>query len=404
MSKKNFYITTSIVYTNAPPHVGFALELVQADVIARYHRSLGENVWFLTGTDEHGAKIVKAAEKAGKDVVSFTDEISSKFKELTKVLNISNDDFIRTTDQKRHWPTVERVWKQLLDQGDIYKSKYKGLYCVGCEAFIKEKDLVDGNCPIHKQKPEEIEEENYFFKLSKYADKIKEILEKDELKITPQSRKNEILSFINQGVEDISCSRSKENLKWGIPVPGDENQIIYIWLEALANYLSALESLGKEEFWPADIHCIGKDIFRFHVLLWPAMLLALGKELPKNVFVHGYITSNGEKMSKSLGNVIDPVELVKKYGLDPVRYFLLREFSSTEDGDFTYEKFEERYNADLAKGLGNLVDILTTLAKISNFQFPIFNQFSNPNFQRELNKTQKKYKESLNEFKFNEAL
>jgi len=397
MSKNNFYITTSIAYTNASPHIGFALELIQADVIARYHRSLGENVWFLTGTDEHGKKIVKAADKAGKDVVDFTNDISTKFNELTKVLNISNDDFIRTTDSKRHWPTVEKIWKQLLEQGDIYKHKYKGLYCVGCEAFVKEKDLIDGNCPNHQQKPEEIEEENYFFKLSKYSDKVKELIEKDEIKIIPENRKNEILSFINQGVEDISCSRSKENLKWGIPVPGDEDQIVYIWFEALTNYLSALESSGKEEFWPADMHCIGKDIFRFHVLLWPAILLAIKKELPKNIFVHGYITSNGEKMSKSLGNVIDPFELVKKYGLDPVRYFLLREFSSTEDGDFTYEKFEERYNSDLANGLGNLISRVLKLLETVKVE-------NGSNLSSNIEKTKENYKKAVLDLKFNEAL
>jgi methionyl-tRNA synthetase len=397
MLDKNFYITTSIAYTNAPPHVGFALELVQADVVARYHRSLSESVFFLTGTDEHGIKIVKAAERAGKDVVDFTNDISSKFKDLTKILNISNDDFIRTTDKKRHWPTVEKIWKKLLDQGDVYKKKYKGLYCVGCEAFVKEKDLVDGMCPNHKQKPEAVEEENYFFKLSKYADIIKKIIEKDEIKIIPQSRKNEIINFIDQGIEDLSCSRSKENLKWGIPVPGDENQIVYIWFEALINYVSALESSNKENFWPADIHCIGKDIFRFHVLLWPAILLALDKELPKAIFVHGYITSEGEKMSKSLGNVIDPFELVNKYGLDPVRYFLLREFSSTEDGDFTYEKFEERYNTDLANGLGNLVSRVFKLLETIKIEDGLF-------LDSNIKRAKEDYDKSLSELKFNEAL
>jgi methionyl-tRNA synthetase len=367
MPEDKFYVTTSIAYTNAPPHVGYALELIQADVIARYQRLLGKNVFFLTGTDEHGEKIVKAAEKAGKGVEEFTDEISSKFKELTGALNISNDDFIRTTDEKRHWPTVQRIWNELIDKGDIYKKKYKGLYCVGCEAFVKEKDLVDGKCPNHQQAPETVEEENYFFKLSKYSDKIKEAIESDSIKIIPAGRKNEILSFIEQGIEDTSCSRSKENLKWGVPVPGDDSQIIYIWFEALVNYLSALESSGREGFWPADVHCIGKDIFRFHVFLWPAILLALGKKLPKTIFVHGYITSGGQKMSKSLGNVVNPFDLVQKYGPEPVRYFLLRELSPTEDGDFTFERFKERYNSDLASGLGNLLArVLALFGKLSS--------------------------------------
>jgi len=398
MKNKKFYITTSIAYTNALPHLGFALELAQADVLARYHRILGEDVFFLTGTDEHGKKVLEAAGKAGKSPEEFTDEISGKFRELTKTLNLSNDDFIRTTDKKRHWPNVEKIWIELIKTGDIYKKKYQGLYCVGCEAFVKEKDLIDGKCPIHLKEPELIEEENYFFKLSKYADKVKKAIETDKIKITPESRKNEIISFINQGIEDTSCSRSRENLKWGIPVPGDDSQIIYIWFEALINYLFP----GK--YWPADVHCVGKDIFRFHALLWLAMLIASKRPLPKNILVHGFINVAGQKMSKSLGNAIDPFELVKKYGTDPVRYFLLREILSTEDGDYTEEKFENRYNADLAKGLGNLVARVMKLAQIFNLQFSIYNKFSNSNFQITVNKTRKECGRFLNEFRFNEAL
>jgi len=383
--KKKFYITTSIAYTNAPPHIGFALELIQADVLARFHRLAGNDVFFLTGTDEHGAKIVKAAKVSGKTPKEFTDEISGKFENLTKILHLSNDDFIRTTDQKRHWPNVKEVWQKLKKNGDIYKKEYEGLYCVGCEAFVKEKDLVDGLCPFHQQKPEIIKEENYFFRLSKYAGQVKEKIEKNEIRIVPEGRKNEIINFINQGAEDVSCSRSKENLQWGVPVPGDDSQIIYIWFEALINYLF------PKKYWPADVHCVGKDIFRFHALWWPAMLLSLDLPLPKTIFVHGYITSNGQKMSKSLGNVVDPFELVKKYGADAVRYFLLREIPSTEDGDFTEEKFKERYNGDLAGGLGNLVARVVTLAKNSKTQNPI-------------SRSQNGYKKALEEFKFNEAL
>ncbi len=390
--KNKFYVTTSIAYTNAPPHIGFALELVQADVTARYHRLLGEDVFFLTGTDEHGQKVVKAAKNAGKSPAKFADEIAGKFKNLTKVLNLSNDDFIRTTDRKKHWPNVHKVWGELQKKGDIYKKKYRGLYCVGCEAFIKEKDLVDGLCPNHQQKPEIVEEENYFFKLSKYASQVQEKIASGELRIVPEGRKNEILSFISQGIEDVSCSRAKENLQWGVPVSQDNSQIIYIWFEALINYLY------PKKYWPADVHCIGKDIFRFHALLWPAMLLALGFKLPKTIFVHGYLTSGGQKMSKSLGNVIDPFELVKEYGADPVRYFLLREIPSTEDGDFTYNKFKERYNGDLASGLGNLVARLITLAKKAKIQTPA------GEIKQEIDKISSRYKEALNEFKFNEAL
>lgn len=407
MAKKKFYITTSIAYTNAPPHVGFALESIQADVIARYHHLLGEDVFFLTGTDEHGQKNVKAAEDAGKSTKDFVDEISEKFKELTKAINLSKDDFIRTTDRKRHWPSVKKVWLKIEENGDIYKKKYKGLYCVGCEAFIKEKDLIDGKCLIHQQKPEIIEEENYFFKLSNYAVRVKERIESGELKIIPETRKNEILSFISQNIEDISCSRSKENLKWGVPVPNDDTQIIYIWFEALINYISALgyDAAGSKfrRYWPADVHCVGKDIFRFHALLWPAMLLSLKLDLPKTIFVHGYITSGGQKMSKSLGNIIDPFELVRKYGTDSVRYFLLREIPPTEDGDFTYEKFEGRYNSDLASGLGNLVARVITMAKNSKSQIPKSKQILNPKFQI-INNTWQKYKQALENFKFNEAL
>ena len=325
--------------------MGYALEIIQADVFARYRRILGEEVFFLTGTDEHGAKVTKAAEKEGKSPKEFVDKISGEFRELKEVLNLSNDDFIRTTDEKRHWPIVKKVWQKLKENGDIYKKKYQGLYCVGCEAFITKKDLIDGKCKIHQKEPEIVEEENYFFRLSKYSKKIEEIIEKDEVKIIPEERKNEMLSFIGQGLEDVSFSRPRKDLKWGIPVPDDESQTIYVWADALINYISALGGFEKgefKEFWPPDIHFLGKDILRFHATIWLGMLLSLGLELPKNIFVHGFITSNGQKMSKSLGNVIDPFELVKKYGADAVRYFLLREIPPTEDGDFTYEKFEAK--------------------------------------------------------------
>jgi len=392
--KDKFYITTSIAYTNAPPHIGYALELVQADVIARYRRFLGDDVFFLTGTDEHGAKIVKAAQIAGKTPKDFTKEISGKFKDLTKALNISNDDFIRTTDQKKHWPKVKKVWLKLKENGDIYKKEYEGLYCMGCEAFVKEKDLVNGLCPLHQQKPEIIKEENYFFRLSKYADIVKEKIVSGKIKIIPESRKNEIISFINQGVEDVSCSRSSVNLRWGIPVPNDDSQTIYVWFEALVNYLF------PEKRWPADVHCIGKDIFRFHALWWPAMLLSLGLPLPGIIFVHGYITSSGQKISKSLGNVVDPFKLIEKYGVDALRYFLLREIPSTEDGDFTEEKFIGRYNADLASGLGNLVSRVIKLAPGVTTKLSL----TETKLSLVVKKVEKKYVDALDGFRFHEAL
>jgi len=401
--KKKFYIPTSIVYVNQKPHIGFALEVIQADVLARYHRLLGEEVLFLTGTDENGMKNVQAAKEAGKTPEDFTEEISKRVRDLTKILNLSNDDFIRTTDKRRHWPTVKKVWLKLKENGDIYKKKYKGLYCVGCEAFIKEKDLVDEKCPVHEKAPEIIEEENYFFRLSKYQKQLKKIIEAKMIKIIPETRKSELLSFINRGLEDTSCSRSREKLKWGIPVPEDDTQTVYVWLEALVNYLSAVDYAANgdkfKKFWPPDVHCIGKDIFiRFHGSLWPAILLSLRLPLPKTIFVHGFITVSGQKMSKSLGNVIDPFELVKKYDTDPVRYFLLREIPPTEDGDFTYQKFEGRYNSDLASGLGNLVARVLTMAK------KLKTTTQNLKLKKEIDNTWKKYKKALEEFKFNEAL
>jgi len=404
MAKKKFYITTAIDYVNAVPHIGHALEKIQADVIARYHRLLGEDVFFLGGTDEHGRKVAKAAEKANTQPQVFCDKISGQFRELAKVLNISNDDFICTTDQKKHWPTVKKAWLSLEKSGDIYKKKYKGLYCVGCEAFITKKDLVGGNCAIHQKEPEVVEEENYFFRLSKHSKDIQKALEKETIKIVPGTRKNEMLSFIKKGLEDISFSRPRKDLKWGIPVPSDNTQTIYVWADALVNYISALNYAENgpkfKKYWPADVHCIGKDIQKFHCLFWPGILLSLKLPLPKTIFVHGFISVDGQKMSKSIGNVIDPFELVKKYGTDPVRYFLLREIPSVEDGDFSYEKFEERYNSDLAKGLGNLVARVIKLAFTTSAKPGLVDK----KLDLAIKKARKNYQLSLAKFRFNDAL
>jgi len=328
-----------------------------------------------------------------------------KFYDLKNALNLTFDDFIRTTEE-RHIKGTKKLWQKC--QKDIYRKKYKGLYCVGCEEFYKEKELENGLCPEHETKPELIEEENYFFKLSKYQEKIKEIIETNKVKIIPETRKNEVLSFINQGLEDICVSRSAGRAhNWGIDVPGDPSQKIWVWLDALGNYITALGYTREDEnfkkFWQKNeniLHIIGKGVLRFHTVYWLGFLLAADLNLPRTIFVHGYLTSAGQKMSKSLGNVVDPFELVKKYGTDPVRYFLLREIPSTEDGDYTRQKFEGRYNADLAKGLGNLVARITTLGQSKNFESRVINK----EFKAEINKTWEDYKNSLDDFKFNEAL
>lgn len=352
------------MYTNAKPHIGFGFELVQADVLARYHRMMGDDVRFLTGTDEHGQKIDRTAKDAGKGTLAFVDEIAESVQHAARTLNISNDDFIRTTDSKRHWPAVEKIWRAMVAKGDLYKKSYEGLYCVGHEAFMKKSDLVDGMCPMHKTEPEKIQEENWFFKLTNYKKEVYRLIESGELRIVPETRKNEILNLV-EDAEDISFSRPRSMLTWGIPVPDDDTQTIYVWADALTNYISALgyatDAKEYQKYWPANVHLIGKDILRFHALYWPAMLLSAELPLPKEIYVHGFITVDGEKMSKSLGNVIDPIVLVEKYGADVVRYFLMREIPSGEDGDFSYKKLEDRYNGDLANGLGNLVQRVATL-------------------------------------------
>jgi methionyl-tRNA synthetase len=357
---KKVFISTSIPYVNAAPHLGHAMEFIQADVLARRHRLIGDEVFFLSGSDENSLKNVQSAEKAGVSVKDLVNENFQKFFQLKKILNLSIDEFIRTTEEK-HFKGAQKLWKAC--EKDIYKKNYSGLYCVGCEEFYKEEELEDGLCPEHKKKPELIEEENYFFRLSKYQDKLAEIIKKDEVKIIPETRKNEVLSFINSGLQDFCISRSSERARgWGIDVPDDPTQKMWVWFDALSNYINALgygsnDESKFNEFWQdneARLHVIGKGILRFHAVYWLAMLLSAGLSLPKTIFVHGYITVDGQKMSKSIGNIIDPIELVLKYGVDGVRYFLLREMPATGDGDFSYEKLEKRYNSDLASGLGNL--------------------------------------------------
>jgi methionyl-tRNA synthetase len=370
MQEKKFYITTPIFYPNAKLHLGHAYTTTLTDILARYHRLQGERVYFLTGSDENTQKMVDAARKEGIEPLVFLDDIVAKFSALFKELNISYDQFIRTTDQRKHWSGAQTLWKKLVEAGDIYKKEYEGLYCVGHEAFITEKDLVDGKCPEHGTVPEFLKEENYFFKLSRYTQQIKEKITSDELEVVPTSRKNEILSLIDEGLQDVSFSRPHK-ADWpaglGVPVPGDDSQVMYVWCDALANYVTALgygrdDALYKE-FWPADAHVMGKDILRFHAAIWPGMLLSAGLPLPKALLVHGFITSGGKKMSKTLGNVIDPQELLAEYGTDALRYFLARHISPFEDGDITHEQFKEVYNANLANGLGNLAARVMQLAE-----------------------------------------
>lgn len=365
--KETYFVTSAIPYANAAPHIGHAYELVLADTLARYKRGCGVDTLFLTGTAEHGEKILRAAQKAGVSPKAFVDDNVAAFKDLYKKIGISNDLFIRNSDQKKHWPGAIKLWEKLLESKDIYKASYKGLYCVGCEKFITEKELVDGKCPDHDKAPESVEEENYFFRLSRYEDQVRELLENDTIKIRPAAHKRELLAFINEGLEDISFSRKEGAVPWGIPVPNDPDQMMYVWCEELSNYVSALGYGTKDEalyekYWPADVHVIGKDILRFHAVIWPAMLIAAGIELPKSIFVHGHITSDGTKMSKTIGNVIDPNEYVDTYGSEAFRYYLIREVSPFSDGDFTKERFIETYNANLANGLGNLLSRTLTMA------------------------------------------
>lgn len=405
---KKFYITTAIPYVNAPPHIGFGLELIQADVIARYYRLRDNDVFFLTGTDENAQKNVISAEQKGIKVKDLVDNNAKLFIKLCKILNISNDDFIRTTDKKRHWNSAKKMWEACLKTGDIYKKVYTGLYCVGCEAFITEKDLIDGKCPEHLKSPEKISEENYFFKLSNYQKKLEKIIESDKLKIIPKTRKKEVINFIKKELEDFSISRPASRVRnWGIPVPNDNSQIIYVWFDALINYISALGYAENSEkfkkYWPADLHVIGKGIIKFHAIYWPAMLLSANLPLPKTLLVHGYVTVNGKKISKSLGNVIDPVEMVKKYGVDQLRYFMIREIPVFDDGDFSEKLLIERVNNELVAKYSNLFYRITSFIQ-NNFdgKIPVGNE--DKKIKKEFEKNIIKYVSLMEQFKLNEAL
>ncbi|HWB39371.1 MAG TPA: methionine--tRNA ligase [Candidatus Saccharimonadales bacterium] len=353
MSK--YYVCTSIPYVNGEPHLGHAMEFVLADVLARAARQAGDDVIFSTGTDEHGGKIAEKATELGLDPKSLADQMSQRFSELAKRLNISNNRFIRTTDES-HEERAQLIWKAL--EKDIYKGKYVGWYCTGDEEFFTETVVKANNgvCPDHDRPYEKIEEENYFFKLSSYTKPVLEAITSDQFKIVPETRRNEILSLLKSGLEDISISRPTDTISWGIPVPGDKSQVMYVWFEALMNYITVLgypEHQDFKDFWPANVQVIGKGILRFHAAIWPAMLLALKLPLPKVLYVHGYVTVDAKKMSKSLGNSVSPNDVIDKYGADAFRYYFLRHIPSYSDGDFSWESFENAYNNELANELGN---------------------------------------------------
>ena len=409
---KKFYITTTLPYVNADPHLGFALEIVQADTIARYHRLLGDDVFFNFGTDEHGLKIYRKALEVKKDPRQYCDEYAAKFDDLKKALNLSYTNFIRTTDP-HHLKTAQEFWKLCDKNGYIEKKNYRIKYCVGCELEKTDSELVDGKCPLHPNLEIEVyKEENYFFKFSKFQDKLLNFYKEHSNFVIPEAKFNEIKAFVKRGLEDFSISRLKAKMPWGIEVPGDSKHVMYVWFDALINYLSTLgwpEDLQKfKEFWPG-IQVAGKDNLRQQTAIWQAMLMAAGLPNSKQIFIHGFITINGQKISKSLGNVVDPFKLVEKYGTDAVRYYLLREIPSYGDGDFSERRFKELYNADLANGIGNLVSRLSKLCEgisqnytIHSLKSPVVETVGTAKILHPdwINR----YKEALGKFLFNEAL
>lgn len=396
---KKFYITSAIPYVNAKPHIGHAQEFIYSDVSRRYHKLLKEDVTYLCGADENALKIVQAAEKSKKTTQEFCDIHNQEFILLAEKLNVHFDIWQRATDKIHHFPASQKLWQLCDKNGDIYKKSYTGLYCVGCETFYTPEELDEkGECFEHSgKKLEKVSEENYFFRLSRYQEFLERLISTNQLNVIPEIRKHEAMAFIRRGLEDFSISRSKTRAKnWGISVPGDSSQIMYVWFDALNIYQSGIGFGWNEKNYstlsPQDVMVIGKGILRFHAIYWPAILKSAGLTLPKTLFVHGYLTVDGKKMSKTLGNVVDPVDVIDKHGTDALRYYLLREIPSYSDGDFSERRFKELYNADLANGLGNLIARVARLCEKKKFR-----KSSSPVLSKE-------YKNSLDLFKFDEAI
>lgn len=367
-----FYLTTPIYYVNDVPHLGHAYTCVASDYIARFRRLQGRTVHFLTGTDEHGQKILRTAESKGISPKEWTDQIVPRWTEVWDALRISYDDFIRTTEARHEGP-VQRFVQELYDRGEIYRGEYEGLYCVGCEAFKTEDELVDGKCPLHKVEPDVVKEENYFFRLSKYQDRLIELYENDERFVMPRERRNEVLGKVRQGLEDLSVSRV--SFDWGVPIPWDPKHVIYVWIDALQNYITAAgygnDDAMFERIWPADIHFIGKDILWFHAVIWPAMLMAMEMPLPRTVLAHGFLQVGGEKMSKSTLTGISPHDLIGTFGADGFRYYFMRDISFGLDGNFSWEGMVARYNSDLANDFGNLASrVMSMVSRYLDAEVP----------------------------------
>lgn len=405
---EKYYVTTAIDYANAPPHIGHAYEKIAADIVARYQRLNGKQVFFLTGTDEHGMKVEKAATAAGyASPRDFVDDTSSKFIEAWRRLLISNDYFIRTTEE-RHKSVVQEVFRRMKAKGDVYIGKYSGLYCDGCEDYLREIDLVDGKCPNHQRPPQYSEEENYFFRLTKYKEQLRTWLQENECHVKPDGRRREVLNQLDDPeLGDFSITRSRRSLTWGIPVPDDPEHVIYVWVDALTNYITGVGFQSDEAawntYWPADLHLIGKDITKFHAIYWPAMLLSADVALPKLVFGHGFITVEGQKMSKSLGNVLDPIYLANTYGPDAIRYFLFAANTFDQDGDFSRAEMIATVNKHLAKGVGNLLNRVVTLLD-THFQAVVPSVEIESSVLESLEKSTVEYKNYMEEFEFAKAI